>query len=180
MARTTQQLMVAVVMTGLLGSARPVLAGSADAPGPSRVRSSSAPIAALIGRAVERSQTFRGLVETIDASDGIVYVEEGTCRGGVRACFVAVVESGPNRLLKVVVDTRKAEWDLMGSIGHELQHTIEVLNDLHLRNNFQMYFFYEGKGRSATSSSFETSAAIHAGESVRTEVRKYPRRIEGN
>jgi hypothetical protein len=27
----------------------------------------------------------------------------------------------------VLVDTRKADWDLMGSVGHELRHTIEVI-----------------------------------------------------
>ena len=96
MARTKRQLMVALMMTALVAAGRPVLAGGADFNGMSRVRSSSASILALIGQAAERSETFRRLVETIDASDGIVYVEEGTCGRGVRACFVAVSESGPN------------------------------------------------------------------------------------
>jgi hypothetical protein len=42
---------------------------------------------------------------------------------------VAVTKAGANRMLRVKVDTRKADWDLMGSIGHELRHTIEVLNN---------------------------------------------------
>ncbi|HEY6362781.1 MAG TPA: hypothetical protein VIX63_16855, partial [Vicinamibacterales bacterium] len=97
MARTTRQLTVALILTGLIGAARPVLAGDADAPAMRRVRSSSASMVALIGQAAERSETFRGLVETIDASDGIVYVEEGRCARGVRACFVGVTDAGPNR-----------------------------------------------------------------------------------
>ena len=36
----------------------------------------------LIQRASEESETFRILIETVDASDGIVYVEEGHCRSG--------------------------------------------------------------------------------------------------
>ena len=114
MARTKRQLMVALMMTALVAAGRSVLAGGADAPGMPRVRSSSPAIVALIGQAAERSETFRRLVETIDASDGIVYVEEGRCRHGVRACFVAVTEAGPNRLLHVIVDTRKAR---VGSDG---------------------------------------------------------------
>ena len=86
-----------------------------------RVRSSRPWIGALIEQAIERSHTFRSLVETINASDGIVYVEEGHCGHGVRACFVHVTVAGPNRLLWVRVDTHKADSDLMGDIGHELR-----------------------------------------------------------
>ena len=180
MARTKQQLMAAAVMMGLLGAAPPALAGSGDASRPSRVRSTSAAILAVIDRAAERSQTFRGLIERIDASDGLVYVEEGECRGGVRACFVAVAECGANRLLKIVIDSRKAEWDLMGSIGHELRHTIEILETPRVRNSGQMYLFYERHGRKGTSRTFETDAAVDAGESVRAEVRKYRQSIDAN
>ncbi|HEY6363022.1 MAG TPA: hypothetical protein VIX63_18075, partial [Vicinamibacterales bacterium] len=134
----------------------------------------------LIGQAAVRSETFRSLVETIDASDGIVYVEEGRCARGVRACFVGVTDAGPNRLLHVVVDTRKAEWDLMGSIGHELRHTIEVLSDPRVRSSVQMHFFYAREGRPGTGEgTFETAAAVEAGQNVRKEVRNHQRRMKG-
>jgi hypothetical protein len=179
MAKTTRQLTAALMMTGLLGQAAPVLGGDASASTLRRVRSSSASIVSLIGQATERSETFRRLVETIDASDGIVYVEEGQCSRGVRACFVGVAEAGAHRLLRVVVDTRKAEWDLMGSIGHELRHTIEVLESPRVRSSSQMYFFYAREGRPGTGKgTFETEAAVAAGQNVRKEVRTYQRRME--
>jgi hypothetical protein len=50
-------------------------------------------------------------------------VNEGDCGHGVRACFV---ERHQLRIkpLFVRIDSRKADSELMGLIGHELRHTI--------------------------------------------------------
>lgn len=137
-----------------------------------RVRTTTPALATLIQEATERSTTFRGLVETINASDGIVYVHEGECGHGVRACLAAVIAAGPNRILQVKVDTRKADWDLMGSVGHELRHAVEVLGNPTVTSNTAMYFFYSRVGRRRTTTSFETKAAVEAGHAVRDEVRR--------
>jgi hypothetical protein len=138
----------------------------------SRVRSSSPAIAGLMRKAAEQSATFRGLVQVIDASDGIVYVESGACGHGVRACLMGVTAAGENRILWIKVDTRKQDSDLMGSIGHELRHAVEVLGAPTVTSNAAMYFFYERIGRRGTNSSFETEAAVEAGHAVRSEVRR--------
>ena len=137
-----------------------------------RIRTHSPVIATLIQEATERSSTFRLLVKTISASDGIVYVNEGDCGHGVRACLADVIAAGPNRILRIQVDTRKANWDLMGSIGHELRHAVEVLGDPTVTSNAAMFFFYERRGRRGTKSSFETAAAVETGDAVRSEVRR--------
>jgi hypothetical protein len=51
-----------------------------------RVGSTSPHIVAVIREATARSVTFRQLVADIERSDGIVYVEPGYCRHGVRSC----------------------------------------------------------------------------------------------
>jgi hypothetical protein len=51
-----------------------------------RVRSENPFIAAAIASAVERSVTFEQLLASIQGTDGLVYVEEGLCGHGVRAC----------------------------------------------------------------------------------------------
>lgn len=152
-------------------AAQPAAAQTPEMP---RVRSDDLSIAALINEGQERSATFRRLVETIDASDGIVYIEEGRCYHGVRACLMlSVTVAGPSRVLRIVVDTRKADWDLMGSIGHEMRHAVEVLSDASVRSSAAVYFFYQ---RIASSSrrTFETEAAIKAGLDVRAEARNQP------
>src|SRR5262249_12602095 len=54
-----------------------------------RVRSPETMVSALLRDAVTRSPTFRQLVDTINSTNGIVYVEHGTCRrGGLHACLL--------------------------------------------------------------------------------------------
>jgi hypothetical protein len=149
-----------------------------DAPAVGRVRSTNAVIHRVLKEASDRSQTFRRLVETINASDGTVYVEEGTCRQGERACLVMVTMAGAHRNLWVKVDTGAADVDLMGSIGHELQHAIEVLSDRTVTSSFALYFFFLKMGSRSQSGTFETRAAVEAGEAVRAEVRRYRPRAE--
>ena len=136
-----------------------------------RVRSTDLAVAAAMQEAVSLSATFRGLVDTINASDGIVYVEEGDCGRAGRACLVGVTVAGAYRLIWVKVDTRKADWDLMGSIGHELRHAVEVLGNPRITSTSSMYFFYEREGHRAPVG-FETKAAIQAGNRVRAEARR--------
>ena len=47
------------------------------------------------------------LVETISASDGTVYVEEGQCGHGVRTCLVAVTMAAASHSLWVKVDSHR-------------------------------------------------------------------------
>ncbi|HEU5257844.1 MAG TPA: hypothetical protein VFU28_17765 [Vicinamibacterales bacterium] len=179
MAKRTRNLAMATVAAAVLGM--PVVSAAADAlpgnqPVPGRhVRSSNSELIALIDRAGERSATFRSLVDTINASDSIVFVEPGKCGHGVRACFVSVTAVDSHRYMRVVVDTRKADWDLMGSIGHELRHTIEVIGQPSIRSNASKYFFYAQNGTEGTPTARETRAAVDAGNTVRDEVRRFTR-----
>jgi hypothetical protein len=143
-----------------------------------RVRSSNSAIGTLIRDATERSTTFRRLVEIIDASDGLVYVDAGRCRHGVGACLVNVTAAGNNRILRVVVQPQKDDADLMGLIGHELRHAIEVIEDPTVTSTVAMYFFYRRQG-TPRGNSFETDAAVDAGMAVRAEVRRSLRAAQG-
>jgi len=74
-------------------------------------------MATLLLEGSERSATFRRLVATINESDGIVYVEPGTCRHGVRAWLTLMVKvAGPNRILRIAVDTHR---DRGGAAGRD-------------------------------------------------------------
>ncbi len=80
---------------------------AATHPSGSHVRSSSAAILTLIEQATERSTTFRQLIATIDASESIVYVQEGRCGHGVRACFHTVDAGNAVRSEARAFDRRK-------------------------------------------------------------------------
>jgi hypothetical protein len=135
-----------------------------------QVRSTDAVIRALIAEATSLSRTFRRLIETIQATDGIVYVESGTCGHGVRACLMlTVTPAGDYRILRILLDMRQKPRDLMGSIGHELRHAIEILENRTLVDTATVYLFY-ASGTRSDGRPFETRAAIEAGYAVRNEI----------
>ena len=178
MARTTRRAAGAAVIVAVLGWASSAAASESRAAGQAflmapdaRVRGVSARVVAMINEAAAQSETFRGLVDRIGTTDGMVYVAEGECGHGVGACLLLTMTAmGPNRVLRILVDHRKVDRDLMGSIGHELQHAVEVLSHRSVRNYSAMILLFkemcDGCGRR-----FETDAAIRAGVAVRDELR---------
>ena len=138
----------------------------------SRVRTSSTAIGAAIALGVERSPTFRQRLAAVEATDGLVYVEEGTCGNNpVAACLVpTLVLAGPNRLLRIFVDVRKATGcRLVVTIGHELQHAGEVLHEPSVRSSNAMYFLFARIGP-VSSGPFETTAARRTTRLIDREV----------
>lgn len=175
MTGTRRSVMVGLIMTTLLPVELPGFASTPEENAIDHVRAGNSTIATLIDHARERSATFRRLTDTINASDGIVFIEPGTCGHGMRACFVNVTPAGPSRMLWVMVDAGGTDCDLMGLIGHELQHTVEVLSDRTVTSAAAMYFFYGQRADAGTRPAFETMAAKRAGETVRAEVRRKSR-----
>jgi hypothetical protein len=125
-----------------------------------RVRSSHPRLAALISEARERSHTFRALMTSIEATDGIVFVDEGRCPHRAAACLTwHVTLAGSYRMLFVRVDMRKSDLDLMASAGHELQHALEVLANASLRSSAEIQLFYKRGFSPESPQNAETAAA---------------------
>jgi len=162
------RLWVLVLLFGVI----PGRVASAAVGDATRVRSSSHYLELVTYEALERSPTFRRLVGEIEQSDGIVYVEPGTCYHGVRSCLtMSVVLAGQFRILRVLVNPARPPWDLMESIGHELQHAVEVLSNRSVRRNDQTFSLYQQIGNTSREA-FETQAAVKAGFAVSEEVAK--------
>ena len=141
-----------------------------------RVRSSHPYIRAMIEEAGRRSATFRRLVSDIEATDGIVYVEQGVCGHSVRACLaLSVTPAGEYRILRVLVDARRRDWNVMASIGHELQHALEVLANPRVTTSEGMYLLYQREG-DTMGGSFETAAAERVGTAVERDVISFSKR----
>jgi len=135
-----------------------------------RVRSEYPRVVAAIALGIERSATFRRLIEAIDRSDGLVYIQEGRCGGSERACLHLSIVSGPHRVLRVLVDpSRIAGGELTASIGHELQHALEALENPRIRTTTDVFnrFLLIGP---TDSGRFETLKAWRAGLAVHREA----------
>ena len=178
MTKTTRSgisttVVIAVLLSGsaAAGSNVSIVAGrSSDTAFRTRVRGANARLDAVIAEAITRSQTFRRLVDRIVATDGIVYIAEGECGQGVRACLLTTVTiAGPNRLLRIAVDPRKSDEELIGSIGHELQHALEVLSNHYVRSSSAAILRLK-EMCSACGLRFETDAAVRAGDAIRAEL----------
>ena len=87
-----------------------------------------------------------------------------------RVSRLTVRVAGPNRILRILVDTRRDHDELLASIGHELQHAVEALSDPHVTDNRTICFFFDRIG-SFRLGRFETHAAIQAGLKVSAELR---------
>jgi hypothetical protein len=182
MTKTRRLIASGILLAGIAGDCQGAEAGGDEPPATHdvRIRSNHEGIRTLIAQATEQSPTFRKLVETINASDGIVYVLSADCGHGVRACLTDVRAAANRRIVTVRVDVRKADHDLMGSIGHELRHVVEVLGDPTVTSRAALFFFYKREGYTGLTGTFETKAAVEAGDAVRSEVRKYDRRVRAN
>lgn len=137
-----------------------------------RVRTQNLELSALIRQATDRSPTFRGIVDAIQASDGIVYVQRDRCRHYVRSCLVLWMGFlGSYRVLRVNVAGGKNDIETMASIAHELRHALEVLSEPGVRSSAGMYQLYT-LNHAWRGETFETAAAIDAGDAVYQELKR--------
>jgi hypothetical protein len=110
---------------------------------------------------------------SIEATDGIVFVDEGRCPHRAVACLTwNVTLAGSYRMLFIRVDMRKSDLDLMASAGHELHHALEVLANDRLRSSAEIQLFYKRGFSPESPQNVETAAATAAGDAVFREVKR--------
>ena len=141
---------------------------SADEPW---IRSESQTVRSAIALGTQRSATFRRLLESLEATDGLIYIIEGQCPRRVRACLhLSVGIAGPRRVLRILVNPRwSSGCDMVQSIAHELQHALEVLADKNVRTTTGMFRLFERIGPTS-SGTFETQDALDIGAAVGREA----------
>jgi hypothetical protein len=132
-----------------------------------------AQIAQLINEGIHMSPTFRSLVEMIDATNGIVYVQRGNCGRGARACLVVAIQvAGPSRILRVLVKFPRERRELIAAIGHELHHAADVLANPAVTTTERMFFhFFNERQSMSITGRFETIEAVRAGMQIENELR---------
>lgn len=135
------------------------------------VRTTSALLSSLVADAREHSPTFLGLIERLEGSDMIVYLEaapnmESRFRGRVH--FMGA--SAGYRYLRIQIRTSMNRSDIIGSIAHELQHANEIAAHPEVVCEDDLADLYRRIGDEHDWCMFETSEAQQAGRLVRAEV----------
>jgi hypothetical protein len=164
-----------VASVSLALGANPMFAQTRDAT--RRVRAFDPELRALLDEGIDRSATFRVLITRIDASDGIVYVENGGCPvSSASGCLMlSVHEAGHTRYLSIHVPPRRHRHDdHIALIGHELQHANEILTATWVRNSADAHALFLRIGSAESVRSFETAEAQRIGAVIAQELAARP------
>jgi hypothetical protein len=147
-------------------------AGTDDATGVfPRVRSTERFMIALIREGYDRSAAFRELVDTLQQSNVIVFVQPASCAGGrIRSCLVSVNGSRRERHIRIHVDTHTSHDSLIATIAHELQHAVEIAEHPEVVDSAAALTLYRqialGRCHEGLSEECETSRALAAEKKV--------------
>jgi hypothetical protein len=158
------------ILAGLLAIAQ------LDAAGPGsdafrRIRPMQKDGARLLAIGIERSPTFRRLVDRLERSNVIVYVDlrpdMPPYRGGSLR-FLA--RSATDRFLKIQLNRAFTGKTLVALLGHELQHAVEVADAGSVDSVADLRDLYRRLGETTGMDQFDTLAARQVGYVVRREL----------
>jgi len=140
----------------------------------SHVRYVNARIAEAFDELIERSQTFRGLVAELNASDVVVYVDDGRC-AAARSCLHFVSAPAGTRYLRVLINPRQPIAIVAGELAHELRHAVEIADRAEVREVASMRTLYQEIGYSSCEprDCWETDAARFIEATVLNEHRGF-------
>jgi hypothetical protein len=142
----------------------------ADARRFDRVRSASPEMATLVSEGYRRSMTFQDLVDRIERSVVIVYIEIGVCPERRRGCLLHWVAGfGPSRYLRVLIAAGQQKDRLLASVAHEMQHVVEAI-DANVRTSVDLIWANRRNGD--WSRAIETAAAQEIEAVVKGELKR--------
>jgi hypothetical protein len=140
--------------------------------------------AKLVADSTRTCPSIRRLLEALEGTDVIVFVEvrDGVANG--RAQLTMMGSRAGVRWLRVTVDARHMWRQQVAFLAHELRHTVEVAMAPEVRDVAGFLHLYERIGYSVGGGRFETAAAVAAeNEALRELAGMSPRRgpsKEGN
>jgi len=141
-------------------------------PGGPRIRPQDARSTQLLRDGMARSDTFRALVERLEASNVFVYVSVSPLiRSSLAGQLTWMTQAGPYRYLRATLNPEQGTDQQIATLGHELQHAVEVLDDEMVVCEKSLVALYRRIGqRSGGNSGWETLAAQETGYRVRREL----------
>ena len=144
--------------------------GTGQGVAPSRLRAADATAAALLQEGLERSATFRAIVETIEGSDLIVYVETRPIRLPGQLQLLAATPGC--RHVRISVRTPGLDTELVAWLGHELWHAVELAGAPEVRDQAGLLRLYQRIGMAWDSGTMaETAKAQEVWTTVLYEAR---------
>ena len=138
-----------------------------------RVRSTDKRVSQLLKIGMQRSPTFAQMVQSLNRTDVIVYIERtNDLPRTLAGRLLLLPRTGPYRYLRVQVRGDLPTRELVALIGHELRHALEIADEPGVRDESTMLTFYKKIGHPTTGAlhTYDTDAAQLAGQRVRVEL----------
>jgi hypothetical protein len=141
------------------------------------VRSRDPLIRAWVQDGRQRSKTFRDLADGIEPLHGVVYLDAVThIRNGLNgALLYSVTATTECRYFRVLINVRTRKDLAIVTIGHELQHVIEALQDPRVTSERAMRERFDrlkitGSVTNRPAGEYETEAAVAVGTRIAKEL----------
>ena len=152
-------------------AAYPINAAARDPLG-AHVRGLTPKMKDLIEQGKRRSATFRALVEALNDSDVVLYLDTSSALpSGLDGRLIFLTSAGGVRYLHAQLTNGLGIEELLAVAGHELQHAVEVATHPEVRDSATLALLYERIGvRMPAKDRYDTIAAQTAGRRVRAEV----------
>ncbi|MDP3720567.1 MAG: hypothetical protein Q8T13_22620 [Acidobacteriota bacterium] len=141
--------------------------------GGARIRPQDTRSAQLLRDGMARSDTFRALVERLEASNVFVYVSVSPLiKSSLAGQLNWMTQAGRYRYLRATLNAGLGTDQQIATLGHELQHAVEVLDDelVVCEKSLEALYRRIGQPSRATSAGWETLAAQETGYRVRREL----------
>jgi hypothetical protein len=138
----------------------------------SRVRCLDDTSADLLAHALDASPTVTRLVDSLESSDLIVMIRAGSPLSRLAAETQLLSATRGARYVLVEIRRFATEGELIGRLGHELQHANEIARAPEVRDaaSLRALFARIGHPTAAVEDGYETEAAQEAGREVMREV----------
>jgi hypothetical protein len=167
-------LLTVALFAGVMTSA----AVASERVGSARLRPQDPRIRLVIQEGMARSETFRALVDRIEASNVIVYVAANpTLRPTLLGALTWMTRAGDFRYVRASIGVEQTFDQMVASVAHELQHAVEVIDDESVVDEKSLTALYKRIGQPSKAAGplgWETMAAQRMGTQVRRELVAVP------
>ena len=136
------------------------------------VRSQDRSVRQLLKRGFTHSTTFRNLMARLEHSDVIVYIEQmPRLPGALEGRMMILPNAHGQRYVRIQLAMRGAPDDSVATLGHELQHALEVAQEPEVNDQATLAALYQRIGTGTLGHHvYDTLAAQEVGRIVRREL----------
>ena len=144
-----------------------------DGSGP-RIRPYDGRVAAALVDGLRRSATLRAMVDQIEQGDVIVYLEtrDSLRKDHLAGVLTWLTATPAFRYVRVSINPELPRNTAIATLGHELQHVLEVVSDPSIVSSASLEAFYQRHGISMrrNTNGWDSLRARDVGDDVRRDL----------